>query len=205
MDEVCKVLVNRDALQDRVKHVLHSRVVKDNLQKFTTILLKESAILQFFRSFKDEPFLTICAKSTACTESGTSCWFTMDELDAVNLGNTFSVETNQRDEDADMGLPLADVRRRIAASTSVTAKICRSTSKEPRLGIDDVNRHATKCQHHGLQNQTRTAPVSRAYLPADPQGAGSYPGCGGCISDGGGNVVGPCAQIWVHVKEPQVV
>lgn len=27
---------------------------------------------------------------------------TMDELDAVNLGNTFSVETNQRDEDADM-------------------------------------------------------------------------------------------------------
>ncbi|KAL3189139.1 hypothetical protein MRX96_003274 [Rhipicephalus microplus] len=28
--------------------------------------------------------------------------FTMDELDAVNLGNTFSVETNQRDEDADM-------------------------------------------------------------------------------------------------------
>ncbi|KAH8021550.1 hypothetical protein HPB51_015946 [Rhipicephalus microplus] len=31
-----------------------------------------------------------------------------------------------------------------------------------------------------------------------------YPGCGGCISDGGGNVVGPCAQIWVHVKEPQM-
>lgn len=27
---------------------------------------------------------------------------TMEELDAVNLGNTFSVETNQRDEDADM-------------------------------------------------------------------------------------------------------
>nr|XP_037278058.1 biogenesis of lysosome-related organelles complex 1 subunit 5-like isoform X2 [Rhipicephalus microplus] len=34
---------------------------------------------------------------------------------------------------------------------------------------------------------------------------GSNPGCGGCISDGGGNVVGPCAQIWVHVKEPQVI
>ncbi|KAH8038220.1 hypothetical protein HPB51_024993 [Rhipicephalus microplus] len=32
---------------------------------------------------------------------------------------------------------------------------------------------------------------------------GSNPGWGGCISDGGGNVVGPCAQIWVHVKEPQ--
>ncbi|KAH8031619.1 hypothetical protein HPB51_019519 [Rhipicephalus microplus] len=32
-----------------------------------------------------------------------------------------------------------------------------------------------------------------------------FPGCGGCISDGGGNVVGACTQIWVHVKEPQVV
>ncbi|KAH8031133.1 hypothetical protein HPB51_012853 [Rhipicephalus microplus] len=31
---------------------------------------------------------------------------------------------------------------------------------------------------------------------------GSNPGCGGCISDGGGNV-GLCAQIWVHPKEPQ--
>ncbi|KAH7987130.1 hypothetical protein HPB51_026545 [Rhipicephalus microplus] len=33
---------------------------------------------------------------------------------------------------------------------------------------------------------------------------GSKPGCGGCILYGGGDAVGPCAQIWVHVKEPQV-
>ncbi|KAH8024401.1 hypothetical protein HPB51_022885 [Rhipicephalus microplus] len=41
------------------------------------------------------------------------------------------------------------------------------------------------------------------YSAADPQVAGSNPGCGGCISDVGENVVGPCAQILVHVKELQ--
>ncbi|KAH7958135.1 hypothetical protein HPB51_027879 [Rhipicephalus microplus] len=39
-------------------------------------------------------------------------------------------------------------------------------------------------------------------LPLE-QGAGSNSGCGGSISDEGGNVVGSCAQIWVLVKEPQ--
>ncbi|KAH8033386.1 hypothetical protein HPB51_011829 [Rhipicephalus microplus] len=42
------------------------------------------------------------------------------------------------------------------------------------------------------------------YSAADSQVSGSNPGCGRCISDGGENDVGPRAQIWVHVKEPQV-
>lgn len=32
-----------------------------------------------------------------------------------------------------------------------------------------------------------------------------FHGCGSCIFDGAENAVGPCAQIWMHGKEPQVV
>ncbi|KAH8021536.1 hypothetical protein HPB51_015932 [Rhipicephalus microplus] len=42
------------------------------------------------------------------------------------------------------------------------------------------------------------------YLAAEPQAVRSDPGCGGCIFDGGENAVGPCAQIWVRIKQPQM-
>ncbi|XP_075722837.1 uncharacterized protein LOC142761789 isoform X1 [Rhipicephalus microplus] len=51
-------------------------------------------------------------------------------------------------------------------------------------------------------NVPRPEPV--VPVPEDiPQVAGLNPGCGGCISSGGGNAVGPCAQIWAHNKEHQ--
>ncbi|XP_075735950.1 uncharacterized protein LOC142776332 isoform X1 [Rhipicephalus microplus] len=43
------------------------------------------------------------------------------------------------------------------------------------------------------------------YSAADPHVARSNRRCGGCIFNGGKSAVGLYAQIWAHVKEPQVV
>ncbi|KAH8008682.1 hypothetical protein HPB51_000712 [Rhipicephalus microplus] len=63
----------------------------------------------------------------------------------------------------------------------------------------------TPADNAGIVKRLRRAVVVQwlRYSAADPQVAGSNPSCSGCISDGGGNGVGSCGQIWEHVEEAQ--
>ncbi|XP_064457391.1 splicing factor C9orf78-like [Ornithodoros turicata] len=62
----------------------------------------------------------------------------VDELDAVNLGNTFSVETNQRDEDADM---MKYIEEELAKRKGKEQDSDSQGSSEKTLGPDDVLFH----------------------------------------------------------------
>lgn len=59
---------------------------------------------------------------------------TMDELDAVNLGNTFSVETNQRDEDADM---MKYIEEELAKRRGQQTDAEQTTSATGGSGVDE--------------------------------------------------------------------
>ncbi|KAH8033029.1 hypothetical protein HPB51_005588 [Rhipicephalus microplus] len=151
-----------------------------------------------------------------------------DEVDSLRLGTSSSRRSNQvlepnkkarkavqkkHDEDllAECGgeeriLPKAEfdaVQNRlhkiqeelVLRKKSSDVDICESckTMQKKLEELEALNRDLQK----SLQQKIFSAALQQV--------VGSNPGCGGLHFDESGKVVGPCAQIWVHVKEPQVV